>query len=355
VDRKGLRHVLPAVAVVLLISAGGCDLARSQDTTAFELSGNPVGVTHGIIDFQSLESWTRHPDNPVYRDEIPGYEVASDGHVFFDPSGQLRMIYTGDTDDHTSIKMAVGSSFDTWEEVGTILPGDTTPGGERSGKETAFYHYAEAIDTHQIYYIGYADGDSQNAYEAEIYLARADSVEGPYEMADTPIVPNGSHAGHEVHLMTSPSVVEHEGDLYLTFIGWDAPPDVVTEIWMMGAVSTDNGQTWSAVEEVETPIGVEGQVTKGPDGMYYALRTGDYRRDEAIYLARGEHPFGPYNDAFEEPVLTKDSWRWEGDEIIAPQVTFDPTQKRAFLYYTGARHLRGWWMMVAQTPYTAAD
>jgi hypothetical protein len=124
---------------------------------------------------------------------------------------------------------------------------------------------------------------------------------------------------------------------------------------MMGAVSTDNGQTWSAVEEVETPIGAEGQVTKGPDGMYYALRTGEYRRDEAIYLSRSDHPFGPYDEAFADPVLTKGSWRWEGDEIIAPQVTFDPTQKRAFLYYTGARYLRGWWMMVAQTPYTAAD
>ena len=352
--RKCWHGTVSALGAVLLLVAGGCDLGRPQDTTAYELDGNPVGVTHGLIDFKDLETWERHPDNPVYRDEIPGYEVASDGHVFFDPSGQLRMIYTGDADDHTSIKMATGSAYDSWTEVGTVLPGDQTPSGEDSGKETAFYHYAEAVEKHQIYYIAYADGDTDTAYEAEIYLAQADAVEGPYEMPDTPIVPKGTYAGREVYLMTSPSVVEHEGDLYLTFIGWDAPPDRVSAIWLLGAVSTDHGQSWGPVEEVETPIGAEGQVTKGPDGMYYAARTGEYGNDEAIYLARAEHPFGPY-DEIPEPILTKGSWRWEGDEIIAPQVTFDPIQKRAFLYHTGARHIKGWWMMVSQTAYTTAD
>jgi beta-xylosidase len=293
----------------------------------------------------SLSDWTRNPDNPIYRDRIPGYEVASDGHVFHDSSGALWMIYTGDSDDHASIKLATADAYDVWTEEALLLPGDQKPSGDESGKETAYYNFVESTEKHQIYYVGYADGNPDIAYEAE-------SLHGPYSLPTTPIVSNGALAGEDVHLMTSPSVVEYQGDLYLTFIAWDAPPNLASMVWMMGSVSSDGGNTWSMVEKINAPIGMEGQITKGPDGLYYAVSTQDYQQTEAIFLARSVHPFGPYDEALPSPLLVKAGTPWEVDEVIAPQLTFNPVSKRAYLYYTGANHATGWWMMVAHTSYT---
>jgi hypothetical protein len=104
--------------------------------------------------------------------------------------------------------------------------------------------------------------------------------------------------------MTSPSVVEHDGSLYIAFLGWDAPPDLVTTVWILGARSTDHGVTWEPVQEIDAAIGMEGQITKGPDGLYYAARTAEHNGDEAIFVGRATHPFGLYEE-FPHPVLTK--------------------------------------------------
>jgi len=316
---------------------------------------SPIGVTHGKIVLESLTNWTRHPDNPVYRDPCPGYEVAADSHVFHDSSGTLRMIYTGDHDGHTSIKMANGSAYDIWKELGLLLPGDHTPTGEASGRETAFYHFVPSSNKHQIYYIAYQAEDPDTAYAAEIYLAEADSIEGPYSMPENPIVSRGTLAGEDVHLMTSPSVVEHEGRLYLAFLAWNAPPTVVTMVWPMGTVSEDNGQTWGPVRKIEAPIGMEGQITKGPDGLYYTVSTRDYLDSEAIFLARSEDPFGPYDEEISTPLIEQAGQPWELHEVIAPQLVFNPISRRAYLYYTGADYAKGYWVMVTQTSYSIAD
>lgn len=352
-------HRRAVIAWILLWALGsGCKEGKDSDSAISPPpdTDNPALATHGIITFGDLETWTRVGSGPVHRDPIPGYEVASDAHVFYDATGQLWMVYTGDHDDHASIKLAIGSDHDDWTVSGTLLPGGHTPSvaGKDAGKETAFYHHVASTDTHQIYYIAYADGDTTSGYEAEIYMAEADALTGPYAMSSTPIVAKGMHAGHDVYLMTSPSVVEHEEKLHLAFLGWDAPPDLVTAVWVLGTVSTDQGQTWGAVQEIDAPIGMEGQITKGPDGLFYAARTADHGGNEAIFLARGEHPFGPYNDAFSGPVLEKAGAPWEVHEATAAQLTFDPITKHAYLYYTGADYASGWWIMLAETAYTHA-
>lgn len=354
-----MRRLLLLVTVALIVAAvSGCSTGNQPyEGEEYQLTSNPTNVTHGEIDFDDLATWSRHPNNPVFRDPIPGYEVASDGHIFHDADGVLRMIYTGDHDGHTSIKMAVGSAYDSWEVVGTLLEGGQAPPvptSDTGGKETAFYHYVEATESHQIYFIAYPDEDGTTGYVAEIYVAEAGLIGGPYTAREEPIVAAGTHAGHEVYLFTSPSVVEHGGNLYLTVIGWDAPPDLVSMVWMLGSVSEDNGATWGPLEEILTPIGMEGQVTKGPDGLFYATRTSDHYGEESIFLSRGEHPFGPYQETFAAPVLERADTQWEKDEVIAPQITFNPVSRRAYLYYTGADYAKGWWMMVAQTHYTAA-
>ncbi len=82
--------------------------------------------------------------------------------------------------------------------------------------------------------------------------------------------------------MTSPSIFKHNGLLYLTFIGWNDSPSKVSEVWVLGATSTDDGYTWSNFQVVETKIGMEGQVTKAPDGSFYSVYTSDYKKMRAF-------------------------------------------------------------------------
>ena len=293
----------------------------------------------------SLENaWSRVSPTPVFRDPIPdeNYQVASDAHVFFDATGTLQMIYTGDIDGKPAIKLAQGTAWDAWTPTGALL-GQVGPSGVDRNKETGFYRRA-SDGSHQIYYIGY---DDEATYEAQIYLAEADALEGPYTQRAQPVVPKGTIAGEDVYCMTSPSVVEHQGLLYLMFIGWDAAPHEVTEVWVIGATSSDEGRTWSDFQRVDTRIGMEGQVTKTPDGTFVAVRTGEYQGGEAVFYATATHPFGPWTEA-EAPILVQEGPPYEKDEIIAPQITIDPSTDRQYLYYTGADHQTGWWIMLAE-------
>ncbi len=258
--------------------------------------------------------WNRVANNPVFRDAIPreNYEAASDAHVFYDPNQHLKMIYTGDSDGKPAIKLATGTDWDTWQQSATLLDG-AGPTGLDSHKETGFYRNT-ADRTHQIYYIGYADEDT---YQAQLFLAEAASLSVPYAQPIQPIVPRGMIAGKDVYSITSPSVVAHQNQLYLVFIGWNAAPDEVTEVWVIGATSADEGHTWTDFQLVDTPIGMEGKVTKRSDGSFVAARTGDYSNREAIFYATAAHPFGPWQTS-PGPILVQQGPPLEKDEIIAP-------------------------------------
>jgi hypothetical protein len=277
------------------------------------------------------------------RDYIPEehYQAASDPHVFYH-DGELRMIYTGDNGGNASIKLAYGEDASTWTPVGTLLDAQNGFTDDRN-KETAFYRQGHN-GKHQIYYIGYPEEDT---YEAQVFLAEADALEGPYERLQEPVVPRGVIAGYDVHCITSPSVVEHDSLLYMAFIGWDASPNEVTEVWVLGARSADGGHTWTDFSAVSTPVGMEGQVTKlGPES-YVAVRTGDHPDGEAIYYATSTHPFGPWEERA-DPILIQAGRPYEKDEIIAPQITIEESTGKELLFYTGANHLRGWWVMLAE-------
>lgn len=242
--------------------------------------------------------WSRESE-PIFRDVISdeNYEVASDPHVFFDENGNLKMIYTGAGKDHIGIKLASGTTWSSWQKVNTLLD-SVGPSGKDINKETGFYRKANN-GKHQIYYIGYQD---ESSYEAEIYLAESDNLEGPYTQMATPLISKGKIAGKEVYSMTSPSIVEHNGKLHMAFIGWDNDPHNVTEVWTLGAVSENDGYTWSEFQEVESRIGMEGQLTKGSNGTFFAVRTGDYKKDEAIFLSTSSHPFSGWVEE-KEPIF----------------------------------------------------
>jgi len=293
---------------------------------------------------EAVGEWSRAVQNPIFRDFIPSenYQVASDPHVFFDENGQLKMVYTGDVNGKTAIKLADGNSWTEWS-ANTALLDEPNSNGSDSHKETAFYRLTSE-GAHQIYYIGY---ENETSYEAQIFLAEASSLTGEYTQMDEPIIPKGLIAGKDVYCMTSPSVVEHQGLLYMSFIGWDAAPNQVTEVWVMGATSMDEGHTWSDFQLVDSRIGMEGQLTKAQDGSFIGVRTTDYQSAEAIFYATAPHPFGPWQEN-ETPILIQKGPPYEKDEIIAPQVTIDPQTNIQHLFYTGADHQTGWWIMHAE-------
>ena len=231
-----------------------------------------------------LENWTRAGD-PIYRDIMPGqnYQAASDGHVFTGPDGVLRMFYSGDDSDFSAIKLAKGTDLATWEFDRTLIgvsAGHVSP----IEKETAFYYLAPNGE-HQIYFIGYADNTT---YEASVYLATASDIDGPYSVLPEPVVSRGPLAGRDVFLITSPSVVTHDGLLHMAFLGWNGFEDV-TAVWTMGATSDDNGRTWQNMAQVDVPIGMEGQLTVGPDGRFWATSMGEAGNTEGIRIAVADH------------------------------------------------------------------
>lgn len=319
---KNIQNVLIVTSLLLFI--GSCDKNVNEP--------DPI-----IID------WQRSAQNPIFRDLIPreNYQTASDAHVFFD-NNQLRMIYTGDDNGKPAIKLASGSSWKNWTKDSALLY-LTGPSGLDSHKETGFYRKSPN-GKHQIYYIGY---DDENTYEAQIFLAEADSLTGQYTQMSQPVVSKGVIAGKNVYAMTSPSVVEHQGLLYITFIGWNASPENVTEVWIIGAISSDEGHTWSNYEIVDTKIGMEGQVTKIGNNDFVSVRTGEYEDKEAIFYATASSPFGPWTEQ-ERPILIQSGPPYEKDEIIAPQITIDPITAKQYLYYTGADYQIGWWIMLAE-------
>lgn len=289
--------------------------------------------------------WIRFGNNPVFRDTVLNvpydYEVASDAHVFFDENSSLKMIYTGDVNEIVSIKIATGNSWTDWEKVKPLLYEPNSAGTDIC-KETAFYRKS-STGKHQIYYIGYVN---EATYESQIFLAESDALTGEYYQYPQPLIPKGIIAGKNVYCITSPSIMEHEGELYIVFIGWNAHPNEVTEVWMIGAKSTDEGHTWTDFQLVDTPIGMEGQVTKTPDGSFILVSTGDYENKEALFYATANHPFGPWN-ADSEPILKQAGAPLEKDEIIAAQITIDESTGEQYLYYTGADYQKGYWIMLA--------
>ncbi len=291
------------------------------------------------------DSWERYIRNPVFRDTVLNvsyeYEIASDAHVFFDEHSSLKMIYTGEIDEKVSIKLATGSSWSNWTKEKDLLYKPNATGSD-TYKETPFYRKSTS-GKHQIYYIGY---NNEYTYEAQIFLAESDSLTGEYYQYPQPIVPKGMIAGKNVYCITSPSILNYEGNLHIVFIGWNAPPNEVTEVWILGAKSTDEGHSWSDFQLVDTKIGMEGQVTKTPDGNFVAVRTGEYMNKEAIFYSTSSHPFGPWTES-KEPILIQAGAPYEKDEIIAAQITIDINTGKQYLFYTGADYQKGYWIMMA--------
>lgn len=309
-------------------------------------SGNatPSDIDNTSIQLENLQTWQRH-DEPVLRDPEPGgsFEVAADPHVFRSENGELAMVYSGShpSNDYATIKLAVANTHTDWVVSDVLLTGSNS-GNLDLNKETSFYRLSKS-GKHQIFYIGYED---ESIYNSQIFMAEADALEGPYELPTTPIIPTMVQDGLNVVTMTSPSVIEHEGRLYMVYCAWNGFPDP-SIVRIHGAISDDDGVTWDIVGEVQVPSCMEGLLTKGPDGLFYAVG----QADDGFVIGRSEEPF-PENgyEMLPQPIMTPLGEPWEVDEMNTPQIFFDGNE--VYLYYSGADYSKGWWVMLATTSLT---
>lgn len=297
------------------------------------------------IDLENLQDWTRVEGRVLY-DVVEGYPSAADAHVFRDDSGELTAIYSGadpNEPEYSAIKFARGSEPAVWELGGALLNGTDAPVGQLH-KETSFYRRA-SDGTHQIYYIAY---DDEETYRSQIFRAESAELEGPYTVQLEPSIARGLQGENDIQVMTSPSIVESDGTLYMFYCAWshfEGNDDL--QVWVHGATSDDDGDTWTVLGEVDVPVCMEGSLTEGPDGMFYAVA----QSEGGITLGRAGEPLGPY-EMLPEPVLTPAGPPYEIDELIAPQLYFEDDV--LFLYYSGANysdtdHELGWWTLLAYT------
>lgn len=297
-----------------------------------------------MIDLDALQDWTR-VEGRVLQDVVDGYGAAADIHVFRDESGELAAVYSG-TDprapEHAAIKLARATEHGSWDVETTVLSEIGAPVEQRN-KETSFYRRT-SDGTHQIFYIGYED---ETTYASQIFRAESDALDGPYVMEEEPVIARGMQGGHDIQVMTSPSIVEHDGTLLMVYCAWDRfGEDEDLQVWVHGATSNDDGDTWTVLGEVDVPVCMEGALTKGPDGMFYAVS----QQEEQFVLARAAEPLGTYQ-FLPQPILSP---LGPPDEIEmnTPQIFFD--DDLAFLYYSGANfsdenYEYGWWTLLAYT------
>lgn len=299
----------------------------------------------GEIPLGSLQNWTRHPRNPIFA----GNGFASDPHVWEEAPGSYLMLYTTDWDDRQAIGMAASVDLVNWTPIadaqypsGIVLRG-AGPGGLDSHLETAFYRKTDD-GKHQIFYIGYTD---ETTYRAAIYKAEASSARGPYTREAEPIIA-WSPGGADATAMTSPTIAEHDGVLYMSYIGWETYPDGPVHI--IGATSSTDGRSWEKQGDLgwDDIFGVEAHTEKGPDGRFYRVGVvADAQGKDAIALGRAEHPFGPFT-VLPNPILTLGG-PGEGDSIMAPSLIFRPDSGTAYMLYT-AVDTGGWpWVISLAT------
>lgn len=285
----------------------------------------------------SLSNWVRHPNNPIFG----GQWFLSDPHVWEESPGNYRMVYTDANGDYQAIAMATSTDLVNWTPVsnsqypyGVILQGPG-PGGQDPHLETAFYRKAND-GMHQIFYIGYMD---EAAYHSAIYKAEATNIQGPYTREIDPVIP-WTPGGPDSWAMTSPSIVEHDGALYMVYTGWEAYPD--GPVTNMGATSSTDGRSWVKLGALswDDVFGVEAHTEKGPDGRFYRVGiTSDDQGGDIIELGHATHPFGPYT-TLPDPILAPGGpGVEEGDTIMAPCLLF--VNQTAYLYYT-AIDTGGW-------------
>lgn len=147
-------------------------------------------------------------------------------------------------------------------------------------------------------------------------------------------------------MITSPSVVAHDGELVMAYLGWNGFGDV-TQVWAFTARAGKDGTSRTGGVATPVPVGMEGQITPRPDGGFVAVATREAEDGrEDLFAACADKPEGPWT-ARPDPLLVPAGDAWEVDEITAPSIAFDPVTGVPRPFHTAAEHARGWRIMMA--------
>lgn len=177
---------------------------------------------------------------------------------------------------------------------------------------------------------------------------------------------------YDDHMLSSPSVVRHDGRYFMVYTGfcnkpagytpllpprWTCPGD--SGIWLLGATSTDGIHWTKEPAPIISPVPnrewmshglTEAELVEGPDGWFYLFFTGDGPLESrAIGVARSRHPFGPW-DIDPQPILRGAPQLLSGlHKVLAPSVHIDADTGRVLMWFNGTNQLEFGWDIYAAT------
>lgn len=342
-------------------------LAPDDDASAEDASSSAVEADAAAADDAALPSsfslatFSVEP-NPVLEGQfaipflpfVPAAPFSGDACVIAVPEG-YRMYHTCYATDRSGTDTCLAISADGvhWtlpdtgdpQSLGRVLRSDV--GAWDAAHETPF---AIRRGTEiWLYAVGYRPPSAGFLGADSIRLARATSSDGlSFGATEGPLfepLPDSL----DDHGLTSPSLVEHEGELWLIYTGWciDAArcPRAAQERYtaQLGArshdgvnwvrherpVLLDTDLTWAADGVAET------HVVHDPDSGLFLLffQALSANAPHAVGVGWARHPFGPYT-LHPSPVLTaEDLPAWGNGGVVAPHALF--VSGELWLYFSG--------------------
>lgn len=351
-----MKFLVSVIALVFLLDIPlTFAVTRSQAGSRSSAQSRKPRVTPlpSVVNFSLLSTWTRASGNPIFGGTSGDF--AADPHVWEESPGVYYMVYTTDFGGAQAIGMARSTNLLTWTPITSPQYGSqyvirgNGPAAGQNNQETAV-HLKTASGQHQIYYIGY---DNELVYAAQIYRATASSVEGPYTRESAPVIPFGAPGSYDDGAMTSPTIVEHEGKLYMVYIAWDDIPSGAPNVINAGAISTDDGVTWAKSGKLDWSgiFGVEAHIEKGPDGKFYRVGTETPAGSDVLSVGVASHPFGVYTKLASVLTLGGASVG-EVDSITGGTLLFNTNTRRVYMYYSAvAAGGFPWMTSLATAPY----
>jgi hypothetical protein len=177
---------------------------------------------------------------------------------------------------------------------------------------------------------------------------------------------------YDDYMLASPSVIRHDGSLFMVYTGHCQKPAGYTPllppgltcpgdsgIFLLGATSSD-GVHWTKEDApIIEPLpnarwmshGVtEAELVTGPDGWFYLFFTGNGPSESrAIGLARSPEPFGPW-DIDPKPILEGLPSPLSGlHKVLAPSVHIDVPTGRVLMWFNGTNRIEFGWDIYAAT------
>ncbi|MFW5685801.1 MAG: hypothetical protein ACOC0O_04025 [Spirochaetota bacterium] len=326
---------------------GGNFGAFAADACVLKLGDNEYRKYYTGLDMPS-------PEEPEGWSSAICLALSENGREFINPTSSLDM--PAASDERPFAVLAACDEPQSWEqkiETCFVVPTD---------------------DGYYLYYGGYRrggapvvdDGAPIDTMGAELGLAVSSGTSSGLAFerygstARDHIVLERTVESPDEDAIFSPSIVRADDTFYMIYTGHRYSHDATVDqgVVLMGATSTD-GVKWTKHEASPVMVpashrapddpahdyawmewGVaEAHLIHGPDGRFYLFFQGMAEdAGHTIGVARGDHPFGPW-EIYPEPILRPTSGTPDEDGVIAPHVLFDGDTVR--LYYN-ALHGDSW-------------